>query len=55
MRVYIVIKFNWMELAGIEFVTADRAEAELYCKQKNKNARDCEYSFIAKNLRGLEK
>ena len=45
MRVYIVIKYNWMEFAGIEFVTANRAEAEQYCKQKNKTSRECEYSF----------
>lgn len=54
MRVYIVLKYGWMEFDGIVFVTANRAEAEQYCKQKNKKARDCDYSFIAKNLKGIE-
>ena len=53
MRVYIVTKYAFCEFRGIVFVTADKAEAEQYCKRKNKTSREMEYHVVAKNLKGL--
>ena len=55
MKVYIVTKYAFCEFRGIVLVTADKAEAEQFCKQKNKTSRECEYHVTAKQLKRGER
>ena len=54
MRVYVVLKYYWMEFYGIALVTSKKNEAKQFCKQKNRKSRDFEYRIVGKNLKGIE-